>query len=79
MAIMISKHGDYKNGYIFTPSSTDSDLQRIFREEYGYDNIRCVICNKNTAKNFRTSSLRYSIITINNKIADGCFFINGTF
>lgn len=69
---MICKHREFENGYIFTSSSKDYDLQNIFKK---YDEVKCVICNKNTAKNFRVSN-GYSIITINNKIADGCFFIN---
>lgn len=73
---MISKHGDYKNGYIFAPSSTNKDLQAIFDR---YDEVRCVICNWKTARNFSTSSWGHSILAINNKIADGCFFVNGVF
>ena len=71
---MICKHGDYKNGYIFTPSSCDEDLQKIFNQ---YNEVKCVICNKLTARNFRVFGR--SIITINNKISDGCFFINHTY
>ena len=46
---MICKHGDYENGYIFTPSSKDYDLQKILKK---YEEVKCVICNKKTAKNF---------------------------
>lgn len=73
---MIYKHGDYKNVYIFAKSSTDKDFQEILKT---YDKVNCIICNKNTAKNFRVPIFGYSIITINNKISDGCFFINGTY
>ena len=73
---MICKHGDYKNGYIFTSTSTDEDLQEIFKS---YDKVRCVICNAKTARNFRPNYLGSNIITINNKISDGCFFVNNTF
>lgn len=73
---MIAKHGEYKNGYIFTPSSTNEDLQEIFKS---YNQVNCVICNKYTAKKFITRGWGKSIVTINNKIADGCFFVNGTF
>ena len=69
---MICKHGEYENGYIFTPSSKDYDLQKILKK---YEEVKCVICNKKTAKNFKVCD-GYSIITINNKISDGCFFIN---
>lgn len=73
---MICKHGDYKNGYIFTPSSTDEDFQNILKS---YDKVRCVICNKNTSRNFKIGLLGHSIITINNKLNDGVFFINGCY
>ena len=73
---MILKHSGYKNGYIFTSTSKDEDLQEIFES---YDKVRCIICNTKTAKNFKTPIWGYSIVTINNKISDGCFFINGAF
>lgn len=73
---MICKHGDYQNGYIFTLTSTDEDLQEILKT---YDKVRCVICNKNTARNFRIGLMGSNIITINNKLNDGCFFINHLF
>lgn len=73
---MICKHGDYQNGYIFTTSSTNEDFQNILET---YDEVRCIICNKKTARNFRIGLLGSNIITINNKLNDGCFFINHTF
>lgn len=75
---MICKHGDYKNGYIFTSTSTNDneDFQEILKT---YDKVRCIICNKNTARNFRVGLLGNNIITINNKLNDGCFFINHLF
>ena len=73
---MISKHGDYKNGYIFTKSSTDKDLQTIYKN---YDRVNCIICNSNTAKNFDTRWNNGKGLVINEKINDGCFFINGCY
>ena len=70
---MICKHGNYENGYIFTSTSTDEEFQEILNK---YDKVRCVICNSNTARNFRVGLWGTNIITINNKINDGCFFIN---
>ena len=66
---MIYKHENYKNGYIFAPSSTNADLQNILEK---YDKISCIICNAKTIHNF----YRRGNITINNHIADGCFFVN---
>lgn len=84
---MIKKHCDYENGYYFIKDSergfdkrrTAHDLRMIL-ESYG-DSFRVVICNKVTAKNFKvtggTSDFPVkSPITINNKLNDGCFFIN---
>lgn len=71
---MICKSGDYKNGYIFTESSTDEDFQEILKS---YKKVNCIICNNNTKRNFRQSFLAMRPgITINNKVADGVFFIN---
>lgn len=71
---MIYKSAEYKNGYIFVPSSTDDDFQRILKS---YKKVNCVICNRTTLKNFTANSVH--LITINNKLADGVFFINGTY
>lgn len=70
---MILKHSNYKNGYCFVQYSTDYDLQKLI-QSYG-DKFKRVICNKNTARNF-TVNKGYAPITINNKLNDGCFFIN---
>ncbi len=72
---MIYKSAEYKNGYVFAPSSTDSDLQDILSQ---YDKVNCVICNELTKRNFRVFG-GTSILTINNKLADGVFFVNGTY
>lgn len=69
---MIIKHPDYKNGYCLLKSATDDDLQKWLS---AYDEIRVVFCNKETAKCFKVIG-GYSMITINNKLNDGCFFIN---
>ena len=70
---MICKHKDYKNGYIFTPTSTDEDFQKILKS---YDKVNCILCNENTVRNFKTPFWSNSHITINKKLADGVFFIN---
>lgn len=74
---MIPKHADYKNGYVLAKNSTDEDFQEIIKS-YG-DNYHCLICNSNTAKNFRIGLLGDSTLTINEKLVDGVFFINGVF
>lgn len=77
---MIHKSDKYQNGYIFGPNSTDSQFQRIIREDYGgWDNIKCIICNSRTKQNFQPPADGYSILTINNKLVDGVFFVNHAF
>ena len=77
---MICKAAEYKNGYIFTPNSTDEDFQTIVKEyRKSPKGFRCLIVNEETVKNFRVSLLSSSIITINKKLADGVFFINGVY
>ena len=73
---MICKHGDYQNGYIFTPTSTDKDMQAI-QDKYRQNGtpIKVVFCNDKTIKNF-IGSFGVGGFTKNNKIADGCFFVN---
>ena len=76
---MIIKHKDYENGYCFLKSTTNKELQNILKK-YG-DDFRCVICNRNTARNFKVTprfpgEICKSPITINNNLNDGCFFIN---
>lgn len=73
---MIHKASEYKNGYIFGPSSTDKDFQEILKS---YSKVNCIICNEKTRKNFRVGMFTNPMITINNKLTDGVFFINGTF
>ena len=68
---MVYKHENYKNGYIFAKSSTDKELQEILDT---YEKLNVIFCNSNTIKNFKKD--RTLPITINNKLNDGCFFIN---
>lgn len=71
---MICKAAEYKNGYIFTPTSNDDDFQEILRAYK--DDFHCIICNENTKRNFKSSVTN---LVINKKIADGCFFVNGVY
>ncbi len=68
---MIYKSAEYENGYILAESSRDKELQAIFDK---YDEVKCVIVNRNTAKNFGVNGR--SIVTVNNRLADGVFFVN---
>lgn len=66
---MIYKHSNYKNGYILANNATDYEFQQICSL---YNNIKSIICNRETSKAYGG----YSIITINNNLNNGCFFIN---
>ena len=72
---MIPKPAEYRNGYIFAKNSKDNDLQDILNS---YDKVKCIICNSNTRKNFIVSNGTFPI-SINNKLADGIFFVNGVY
>lgn len=68
---MIIKHKDYKHGYCLLSTSTDRELQDILKRNED-NNVRVLFCNKNTLKSFTP----FCKVTINNKLNDGCFFIN---
>lgn len=73
---MIYRVKDTKHGYIMT-DATNSEFQKLVK---GYpESVRCIICNKEMAGQFRTSLLGRSIITINNGVHDGVIFINHLF
>ena len=72
---MIPKAAEYKNGYIFAKNSRDIDLQNILNS---YSEVKCIICNSNTRKNFVVHNGTFPI-SINNKLADGVFFVNGVY
>lgn len=73
---MIYRIKDTKHGYIMA-DATNSEFQKLVK---GYpENVRCIICNKDMAKQFQTSLLGHSIITINNGVHDGVIFINHLF
>lgn len=81
---MIHKVDGYKNGYVFSATKSEKPDDEIFQDilkEYKKSSkgFHCLICNKVTSKNFRIGLFSDNIITINNKIADGCFFINGCY
>lgn len=76
---MIYKAEGYKNGFKFDKSTTDADLQEALRPYKDSRNLHCLICNANTMKQFKVGILSDNIITINNKIADDCFFVNGCY
>ena len=71
----IFKDDRFRNKYILQDDSTNAEFQEIIDGK----NIRCIICNSNTAKRLRTPLLWQGNITINNRMMDNVFFINGVF
>lgn len=74
---MINKINGFQNGYILTRTSTDEELQEIFKQYRDKGKLNCLICNSETARCFRPEIPSFSLpITINNKMLVGTFYIN---
>lgn len=76
---MIVKDENFKNKYILQKDSTNEDFQEIMKS---YQKFHCIICNKETAKYFKRQLsflLGNSVVTINNSVPEGVFYINGKF
>ena len=69
---MIVKLDGFKNKYRLTKSSNSRDLSDLIAK---YVKFRCIICNRKTALRF---DRRY-YVTINNKVEDNTFYVNGIF
>ena len=69
---MIIKLSGFKNKYQLTESSNSRDLSDLIAK---YGKFRCIICNRKTALRF---DRRY-YVTINNKVEDNTFYVNGIF
>lgn len=77
---MIAKLEGSQNGYALLRSSTDEEFQAILKQYKDENNLKCVICNKRTAKCFKhAGALSDPPITINNKMLSGIFYINSVF
>ena len=69
---MIVKLDGFKNKYQLAESSNSRDLSDLIAK---YGKFRCIICNKKTALRFD----RRDYVTINNKVEDNVFYVNGIF
>lgn len=77
---MIAKLKGMQNGYALLRSSTDEEFQAILEQYKDENNLKCVICNKRTAKCFKhAGDSSDPPITINNKLLSGVFYINSVF
>lgn len=68
---MLGKVKGKKNGYVILEDTTNEEFQSLLKS---YPKVRCIICNKHLA-----NRIQCKIITVNNKIPDGIFYINGVY
>ena len=74
---MIGKVEGKKNGYAILEDTTNEEFQSVLKS---YPKINCIICNEHLAKRIGYGSLfGQSITTINKKIPDGIFYVNGVY
>lgn len=76
---MIGKLEGLSYGYKILDWTTSEEWNEFINRFQKQEKVRCIICNSNTAKRFRTPLLGNNIITINNKILDDVFFLNHWF
>ena len=65
---MLGKVEGKENGYAILEDTTNEEFQALLKT---YPKVRCIICNARLAKR-----IQCKIITVNNKIPDGIFYIN---
>lgn len=69
---MIEKIVGFQNKYKLTASSNTGDIIKLCAS---YQRFRCIICNANTAARFKPRDY----VTINNRVEDDAFYVNGIF
>ena len=73
---MLGKVEGKKNGYAILEDTTNEEFRSLLKS---YPKVNCIICNEHLAKRIRYGILGQSITTINNKIPDEIFYINGVY
>lgn len=73
----IVKDKNFRNKYILQVDSTNGDFQEIIKNNH----VKCIICNRETAKCFRPGLFSFGqpCITINNNVPTGIFWLNGIY
>lgn len=73
---MITKDLNFKNKYIVTDPFKPEDLKPVLQPFIR--DFKCFICNRDMCKklNIRPGG---SLVTIDNSVEDGVFFINGKY
>lgn len=69
---MIEKIVGFQNKYKLTESSNTGDIIKLCAS---YQRFRCIICNAKTAARFKPRDY----VTVNNKVEDNVFYVNGIF
>lgn len=73
---MLGKVEGKKNGYAILEDTTNEEFRSLLKS---YPKVRCIICNERLAKRIQYGVLGHNITTINNKIPDEIFYINGVY
>ena len=73
---MIGKINGKKNGYALLEDTTNEEFQSLLKS---YPKVKCIICNERLYSRFRVGTFGKNIITINKKIPDGIFYVNGVY
>lgn len=73
---MLGKVEGKKNGYALFDDTTNEEFRALLKS---YPKLNCIICNERLAKRISYGILGQSITTINNKIPDNIFYINGVY
>lgn len=73
---MVTKDPNFKNKYIISEPFKPEDLKSILQPMIS--EFKCFICNKDMCKtlNVRPGG---SLVTIDNSVEDGAFYINGKY
>lgn len=72
---MILKIDGFYNYFQLTDTSCTADLNWI-REQYEPEGIHCIICSNETARHFKFGLFAPNVLTINNKVPYGYFYLN---
>lgn len=73
---MLGKVEGKKNGYAILDDTTSEEFRALLKSQ---PKLNCIICNERLAKRIQYGILSHSITTINNKIPDNIFYINGVY
>lgn len=73
---MLGKIEGKKNGYVILEDTTNDEFRKLLKS---YPKVKCIICNAKLAERIQYGINGHSITTINNKIPDNTFYVNGVY